>query len=43
MMANDSEFMDGVEYGADVYVDMLSGEPWPYLQKKNKDASWRNR
>ena len=28
------EFMDGVEYGADVYVDMLSGEPVAIFTKE---------
>ena len=28
------EFMDGIEYGADVYVDMLSGEPVAIFTKR---------
>ena len=28
------EFMDGIEYGADVYIDMLSGEPVAIFTKR---------
>ena len=29
------EFMDGTEYGADVYIDMISSEPVAIFTKKN--------
>jgi len=28
------EYMDGIEYGADVYIDMISGEPVAIFTKK---------
>jgi len=28
------EFMDGIEYGADVYIDMISGEPVAIFTKE---------
>ncbi len=37
------EFVDGTEYGVDVYVDFLSGEPVAiFTKEKDCYASWRN-
>ena len=37
------EYMDGTEYGADVYVDMLTGKVTPiFVKEKVKNARRRN-